>query len=302
MNYAIEFDGVSWRPGKDFALQELDLRVPRGSIYGFLGPNGSGKTSSIRLMMGMMKPSSGEIRMLDGRVPQDLAKVLAKVGYMPERPHVFDQLTVREAIDFHKSFYETWDAPWAAELQDRLELPSDRVIKRMSKGQAGKLLMLMALATRPQLLILDEPTDGLDPVVRRDIMTTVLDFVSESGATVFVSSHLVHELERICDWVGVVDDGKLVAELPINDFKNGIKRLRFEEPPRLTEAETPFQLLHRASPNGVSSFETWVVRGWQDVHREVLQSNGARVREVIDLDLEEGFVELLRSQREARRG
>lgn len=263
MKYAIEFDGVSWKPGKDFALQELDLRVPRGSIYGFLGPNGSGKTSSIRLMMGMTKPSAGEIRMLDGRVPQDLAKVLAKVGYMPERPHVFDQLTVREALDFHRSFYETWDAAWAAELQDRLELPSDQVIKRMSKGQAGKLMMLMALASRPQLLILDEPTDGLDPVVRRDIMTTVLDFVSESGATVFVSSHLVHELERICDWVGVVDEGKLVAELPINDFKNGIKRLRFEEPPHLSEADTPFELLHRSSPNGVSSFETWVVRGWK---------------------------------------
>ena len=302
MNYAIEFDGVTWRPGKDFALQELDLRVPRGSIYGFLGPNGSGKTSSIRLMMGMMFPDSGEIRMLDGRVPKELPKILQSVGYMPERPHVFDQLTVDEVLRFHSSFYPSWDRGWASELLERLELPGDRAVKRMSKGQAGKLMMLMALAVRPKLLILDEPTDGLDPVVRRDIMTTVLDYVAEAGATVFVSSHLVHELERICDWVGVLDAGKLVAELPINDFKNGIKRLRFEEAPRMTDEEAPFALLHRRPPNGVSPFETWTVRGWDPTHRHILESQGLRIREVIDLDLEEGFVELLRAQRAEREG
>ncbi len=300
MNYAIEFDGVHWKPGKDFALSDLNLQVPRGSIYGFLGPNGSGKTSSIRLMMGMMRPDRGEIRILGGRVPRELPRVLQRVGYMPERPHVFDQLTVKEVLDFHRSFYPDWDRHWAAELLDRLELPPHRAVKRMSKGQAGKLMMLMALAARPQLLILDEPTDGLDPVVRRDIMTTVLDYVAEAGATVFVSSHLVHELERICDWVGVVDDGRLVAEMPINDFKNRIKRLRFEQAPRITEEEVPFELLQRLPANGVTTFETWTVHGWDPSHRHHLESRGIHLREVIDLDLEEGFVELLRAQRAAR--
>jgi len=297
MNYAIEFDRVTWRAGDDFALSDFSLKVPRGSIYGFLGPNGSGKTTSIRLMMGMMKPHGGAIRMMEGRVPQDLPEVLQQVGYVPERPHLFPQLTVKEAIDYHASFYRNWDALWATDLLERMDLRPNQPIKRLSKGQNGKLMILLALAVRPQLLILDEPTDGLDPVVRRDIMTTVLDYVSEAGATIFISSHLVHELERICDWVGVVDDGELLAELPMTDFKNGIKRLRLENAPTTSFDLAPFSLLDRIPANGVSSYETWVVQGWKDPHRGVLEQAGVQVREVVDLDLEEGFVELLRSTR-----
>jgi ABC-2 type transport system ATP-binding protein len=300
MNYAIEFDDVTWRAGNDFALENFSLRVPRGSIYGFLGPNGAGKSTTIRLLMGMMKPHGGSIRMLDGRVPRDLHEVLQKVGYVPERPHLFSQLSVKEAIDYHASFYRSWDALWATELLERLDLRPDQRIKRLSKGQTGKLMMLLALAVRPQLLILDEPTDGLDPVVRRDIMTTVLDYVGETGATIFISSHLVHELERICDWVGVVDNGELLTELPMNEFKNGIKRLRLENAPDTAFDLAPFALLDRIPANGTLSFETWVVHGWEDPHRGVLEDHGVMIREVVDLDLEEGFVELLRATRAQR--
>ena len=300
MNYAIEFDDVTWRAGSDFALENFSLRVPRGSIYGFLGPNGAGKSTTIRLLMGMMKPQGGKIRMLEGRVPQDLPEVLQRVGYVPERPHLFPQLTVKEAIDYHASFYRSWDALWATELLERMDLRPDQPIKRLSKGQTGKLMMLLALAVRPQLLVLDEPTDGLDPVVRRDIMTTVLDYVGETGASIFISSHLVHELERICDWVGVVDDGELLTELPMNDFKNGIKRLRLENAPTQPFDLAPFSLLDRIPANGLASFETWVVHGWEDPHRGVLEEHGVMIREVVDLDLEEGFVELLRSTRAQR--
>jgi len=297
MNYAIEFDGVTWHAGSDFALRDLSLRVPRGSIYGFLGPNGSGKTSTIRLLMGMMKPRGGEIRMMGGRVPEELSTILQQVGYVPERPHLFPQLTVKEAIDYHAVFYRSWDALWATDLLERMELRPDQTIRRLSKGQTGKLMILLALSVRPQLLVLDEPTDGLDPVVRREIMTTVLDYVGETGATIFISAHLVHELERICDWVGVVDEGRLLAELPMTDFKNGIKRLRVENAPAPPFHLAPFSLLDRIPANGASSFETWVVKGWEDPHRGVLERAGIRIREVIDLDLEEGFVELLRSTR-----
>lgn len=296
MTSAIELNGVGWRAGKNFAIEDLTLTVPAGSIYGFLGPNGSGKTTTIRMFMGMMKPHHGELRVLGMDVPRDMPRILARVGYVPERPHVYPALTVKEQIRYHASFFKDWDKGWGQELMDRLGLDPDRKIARMSKGETGKLLLLLALSQRPDLLVLDEPTDGLDPVVRRDVLSAVLDYVGEVGATVFISSHLVHELERICDWVGVMDNGRLVAELPMQAFKNGIKRIKVADAPP-TPQDTPFTILSREQANGVASVETWVVRGWQDPMRTYFDRQGITLRDVMDLDLEEGFVELLRSSR-----
>lgn len=296
MNSAIELDNVGWKAGKAFALQDVSLRVPVGSIYGFLGPNGSGKTTTIRMFMGMLKPDHGSISLFGMNVPRDMKAILGRIGYVPERPHVYPALTVGEQIRVHSSFYPKWDHGWCAELVERLHLDPGRKISRMSKGETGKLLLLLALAQRPDLLVLDEPTDGLDPVVRRDVMSAVLDYVSERSATVFISSHLVHELERICDWVGVMDDGRLVAELPMQQFKNGIKRLRVADAPEKAAA-VPFTLLSRQRDNGPGSLETWIVRDWEPPMRHYFDGVGATVRDVIDLDLEEGFVELLRSSR-----
>lgn len=296
MNSAIELVDVGWKAGKSFELQDVSLRVPVGSIYGFLGPNGSGKTTTIRLFMGMIKPDHGRISVFGRPVPHDMKRILARVGYVPERPHVYPALTVGEQVKVHSSFYELWDRGWCNELLDRLRLDPERRISRMSKGETGKLLLLLALSQRPDLLVLDEPTDGLDPVVRRDVLSAVLDYVSEKAATVFISSHLVHELERICDWVGVMDRGRLVAQLPMQRFKNGIKRLRIADAPAAVET-TPFTLLSRKRDNGIGSLETWIVRDWEPPMRHYFDGVGATVRDVIDLDLEESFVELLRSSR-----
>jgi ABC-2 type transport system ATP-binding protein len=296
VNSAIELSGVGWKAGRSFELKDVSLRVPAGSIYGFLGPNGSGKTTTIRIFMGMLKPDRGAIQLLSRSVPREMPSILARVGYVPERPHVYPALTVREQVRYHSSFFKLWDEGWAKELMERLTLDPGRKISRMSKGETGKLLMLLALSQRPDLLVLDEPTDGLDPVVRRDVLTAVLDYVSETNATVFISSHLVHELERFCDWVGVMDDGRLVAELPMQAFKNGIKRIKVADaPPALVDA--PFTLLSREQANGNASVETWIVRGWHDSMRTYFDGAGIALRDVVDLDLEEGFVELLRSSR-----
>jgi ABC-2 type transport system ATP-binding protein len=293
---AIELTDVAWRAGRSFELSDVSLHVPTGSIYGFLGPNGSGKTTTIRIFMGMIKPDRGRVTVLDRPVPADMKFILARVGYVPERPHVYPALTVGEQIHYHSSFFRLWDRGWAEELRKRLALDSEQKIARMSKGETGKLLLLLALAQRPSLLVLDEPTEGLDPVVRRDVLAAVLDYVSDTGATVFISSHLVHELERICDWVGVMDGGRVVAELPMQLFKNGIKRLRVTDAPAALNG-VPFTLLSRQHENGAGSFETWIVRGWEPPMRHYFDSVGATLRDVIDLDLEESFVELLRSSR-----
>ncbi len=296
MSNAIQTNGVRYKLGKAFEIKDLALTVPEGSIYGFLGPNGAGKTTTIQLLLALRRAKAGTITVLGHDVPSEITRVLAKTGYVPERPHIDPSLTIEEALRFHAAFYKSWDAQESDRLLVRFDLDRTRLIKRLSKGETGKFLMLLALAQRPQLLVLDEPTDGLDPIVRRDVMTAIVDFVAQRGATVFISSHLVHEAERMCDWIGVMDRGRLVAEMPTESFKGGIKRLRITGAPTSIES-TPFVLLSREQGEGVGDAETWVVRGWKPPMHEYFEGVGARLTEVEDLDLEDGFVELLRTFR-----
>jgi len=294
MTDAIHIERLHYRVGKAFEIKNLDLHVPTGSIYGFLGPNGSGKTTTIRLILGLLRPLSGRITVLGDPMPEQHARILGRVGYVPEQPHLDATLTVRELIDFQAAFYASWDRAQAEELVDRFELDGDQLFGRLSKGQKAKLMILLALAQRGDLLVLDEPTDGLDPVVRRDILSALVTYVSERGATIFISSHLVHELERVCDWVAVMDDGRLITASPMEKLKHGTKRLVLSGVPREI-GDPPFRMLSRESSN--SAGESWVVGGWEPGMTAYIESLGASVRDVIDLDLEDGFVELLRSFR-----
>ena len=294
MSDAIALKHVAYRPAKEFAIRDLTMTVQSGAIYGFLGPNGSGKTTTIKLILGMQDADAGLIEVLGHQIPQGAPQALARIGYVPEKVHLYSSLTVGEMMDHHRAFYGTWDAARADELRRQFALRTEQKIARLSKGEAGKLMMLLALATQPELLVLDEPTDGLDPVVRRDVLSALVEYVSTRNATVLVSSHLVHEQERVCDWVGVMDGGSLIAEMPMNTFRSGIKRLRVSGAPPVLPA-APFTLLGRTATAG--SEEEWGVRGWQSDMSAWLTAQGATLREVIDLDLEESFVELLSTAR-----
>ena len=294
--FAIETQDLQYRPGPGFEIRDLSLRVREGSIYGFLGPNGAGKTTTIQLLLGLRRAQGGSIRLLGQEAPRDLPRILAATGYVPERPHLYTFFTVAQAIRYHGAFYARFDWTYAEELRRGFRLPPDARLSRLSKGELGKLLILLVLAQRPDLLVLDEPTDGLDPVVRRDVLAALLDFCAQRAATVFISSHLIHELERICDWVGVLDRGRLTAELPMHAFKNGIKRIRLARAPSLV-GDTPFTLVSRED-SGLEA--VWVVRGWQPPMAQWFEGVGSEVQEVIDLDLEEGFVELLRAARSSQ--
>jgi len=297
MSNAIEIRGLNWHSGKRFEIRDLNLTVPSGAIYGFLGPNGAGKTSTIRLLMGMAQPAEGTIGVLGMRVPGCLPHTLARTGYVPERPHLYPGLTVEEAIRLHSAFFPSWDPVWVSNLGKTFRLDPAARIRRLSKGETGKLLILLALAQRPDLLVLDEPTDGLDPVVRRDVLSAVLEYVSETGATVFISSHLIHELERFCDWVGVLENGRILAETRMEAFRNEIKKVRVVGLPSTHHEPTPFRLLRREAADSGGGGETWLVQGWEGGMVEFFTNAGATVREVIHLDLEETFVELLGAAR-----
>ena len=292
---AIETRGLQYRASREFAIENLSLNVPTGALYGFLGPNGCGKTTTIKLLLGLLRPDAGMLTLLGHDIPGALPLALARTGVIPDRPHLHRYLTVQESLDFHRAFYPTWDGTWAADLLQQFRLRPQQKVAGLSKGETAKLMLLLALSQRPALLILDEPMDGLDPVVRRDVLAALLEYVAGSGATVLVSSHLVHELERFCDWIGVMDRGRLVVELPMSEFRNGNKRIRLSTAGTLDPATAPFKLLARDRETG--SLETWVVRGWLPEMTGWFDREGVVLREVSDLDLEDGFVELLRAFR-----
>jgi ABC-2 type transport system ATP-binding protein len=297
MTHAIETQGLQYRAGKAFEIKNLDLHVRTGSIYGFLGPNGSGKTTTIRLILGLLRPLAGRVMVLGHSMPARAPEILSRTGYVPEQPHLDPTLTVGETLRFQAAFYPSWDWAAGSRLLRAFELDEHQLFGRLSKGQKGKLMMLMALAQQPELLVLDEPTDGLDPVVRRDMLAALLEYVASGQATVFISSHLVHELERICDWIGVMDNGRLVTEVPMERLKNGVKRLHVTAAPG-QPPDPPFALLARETNGGAS--ETWVVRGWEPDMARYFDGIGASLHAITDLDLEEGFVELLRAFRTPR--
>jgi ABC-2 type transport system ATP-binding protein len=296
MSTAIEIEGLRYRASPEFAIEDLSLQVPSGALYGFLGPNGCGKTTSIRLMLGLLRPQAGSVRLLDHKIPSELPAALRRTGVIPDRPHLHGYLSIADALAFHAAFYPPWDARWAADLLEEFRLRPGQRVSRLSKGETAKLMMLLALCQKPDLLVLDEPMDGLDPVVRRDVLAALLDYVSAHGATVFVSSHLVHELERFCDWIGVMDRGKLVVELPMEEFRSGNKRIRVSGNTRPESfATAPFTVLTREREAG--DLESLVVRGWRPDMKEWFARDGIALREIADLDLEDGFVELLRGFR-----
>lgn len=298
MSHAILTEHVHFEPGGAFALQDLNMRVPSGAIYGFLGPNGAGKTTTIRLVLGLLRPSRGSIRVLDGEVPRESATILRQVGYVPEQPHFDGALTVRELLTYQAAFYPTWDWPFAERTLRELALDDHKLFRKLSKGQKAKVMMLAALSQRPSLLVLDEPTDGLDPVSRRDLLATLTEYVSVRQATVLISSHLVHELERICSWVGVMDAGRLITELPMDEFRTGMKRLIVVGLPASPAVPPPFVIVARKAVPGGG--EALVVRQWTAAMAPYFTSMGATLQDVSDLDLEDGFVELLRAFRSSR--
>ena len=223
--YAIETIGLNKRYGRQLAVDNLALKVPQGSVFAFLGRNGAGKTTTIRILLDLLNASTGEAKILGLDSVTGSMEIKKRTGYVAEGQKMYDWMKVDEIIWFCKGFYPNWDDHYAAELKSKLELPGDKKVGQMSRGMQAKLALLLAMAYRPELLILDEPTAGLDVIVRRDFLEGVIEIIQEEGRTVFFSSHIVHEVERVADWVGVIDKGKLIHCSTMEELKAGVKRL-----------------------------------------------------------------------------
>lgn len=231
---AVRTEGLTKAYGKDTVLRDLNLHVPRGSIFAFLGPNGAGKTTTIKILMGLVNPTFGRVEVLGCDLRHSAAKARSRIGYVPEEPALYDYMTVEETHAFCRSFYSRWDAGRVSKVLRSLGLSPRQRAGHLSTGQKSALALALALGPRPELLILDEPTAGLDPVKRREYYSLMVDEVAGTGTTVLLATHLLGDAERLADRVAFINRGELVLTRDMDELKITEKRVRMVfqgEPP-----------------------------------------------------------------------
>jgi ABC-2 type transport system ATP-binding protein len=226
MDYLIETHDLTKRFGASCAVNALSMCVARNQVTGFLGRNGAGKSTTIKMLLGMTHPTSGSATLLGRSItdPKQNLEARRRVAYCGEDKQLYAYMTVQQMVRFTASFYPDWRDDIAARLLDQYQLPPDRKVKALSKGMRTKLALLLALARRPSLLILDEPTEGLDPVSIEELLQTLAGMPGE-GTTVFFSSHQISEVERIADRVCIIDRGRLAADLSLDELRQDHRRI-----------------------------------------------------------------------------
>jgi len=241
-NSVIETQNLTKRYGNVTAVNDITFAVGRGRVTGFLGRNGAGKSTTIKMLLGMVRPTSGAGNVLDYRIDDRKESVLLrkKVAYVGEDKGLYPYMTVQQIIRFTRSFYEDWRPEIEQRLLNHYELPPDRKIKALSKGMRTKLALLLALSRRPELLILDEPTEGLDPVSVEELLEMLQGTASDDTA-IFFSSHQLHDVERIADCIIMIDHGKLVMDVTLEQLRRHYRRivLEFDGRPPAEKFEIP---------------------------------------------------------------
>ncbi len=280
------------RFGSRVALDGLDLSVPRGSVYVLVGPNGAGKTTTLRVLLDLVRADHGEAAVLGRSSVDGGAEVRALCGYVPERQDAgYGWMKVQHLLEHHASYRSGWDEAYAGELMERLEVRDHTKFGKLSKGEARRVQLVMALAHRPPILLLDEPTDGLDPVMRDEALGLLADHISETGATLLVSTHLVYEVEGLGDHLGVLTDGTLRAQVDRETLRSRLRRYTLEVPESWSgPADAGGHVIRRS---GSGREVAWSIWGNEREVVEMLKSGGATIRGVEPLTLEEAAVALM---------
>ncbi|HEY6219041.1 MAG TPA: ABC transporter ATP-binding protein [Gemmatimonadaceae bacterium] len=215
----VEISQVTRRFGAKTALDDVSLSLSRGQVYGLVGANGAGKTTLIRHILGLLRAESGSVRVFGLDPVADPVGVLSRIGYLSEENDLPGWMRVDELIRYSRAFYPAWDDQYAEELRATFALDPAAKVKTLSKGQKARAGLLVALAYRPQLLVLDEPSSGLDPIVRRDILGAVMRTIADEGRTVLFSSHLLDEVEEVADHVTMINGGRIVLSGSLDEIR-----------------------------------------------------------------------------------
>jgi ABC-2 type transport system ATP-binding protein len=292
---ALETRGVfKSYPPYTVALAGLDLQVPAGSVYVLVGPNGAGKSTTIKVLLDLVRPESGTAAVMGIDAARQPALARAQIGYVPEVVDTaYGWLSVRGLLKHHAAFYHAWDWGYADLLCRRLGLRMDEKFRSLSKGGARALALVAALAHRPPVLLLDEPTDGLDPLAREEFASILIEHMTQSPTTVLWSTHHVHEADRLVDHVGVLRGGRLLLQAPVDDVRRGLRRYRAEVPDGWAGAPgLNGDVLVRAQAGREI---TWTIWGEEREVAERLSASGAVVRDAGRLSLEDAALALLRA-------
>jgi ABC-2 type transport system ATP-binding protein len=221
---AIEIKDLRFSYGREEVLKGVNLQVPEGSIFGFLGRNGAGKTTTIKLLLGLLKPKAGTCRIRQIDPQKDEIAVRRAVGYMAEDQQMYGWMRIEQIVKWVASFYPAWDDKVINQLLDMLELLLKSKVKTLSKGQNSRLALLLALGHRPKVVILDDPTLGLDPIARKDFLRHVIDLLQSNGVTVFFSSHLLYEIEPVADHIAILDQGVIVKTGKTDQLRESVRK------------------------------------------------------------------------------
>jgi ABC-2 type transport system ATP-binding protein len=290
---AIEIEDLRFSYGRNEVLRGVSLQVPRGSIFGFLGRNAAGKTTTIKILLGLLRPDVGTCRINGLDSQKDAMKVRQSVGYMAEDQQMFGWMRVAQIVRWLASFYPTWDLRFVQELMDVLELPPKARIKSLSKGQNSRLALLLALGHRPNVVILDDPTLGLDPIARKDFLRYVIGLLQSNGVTVFFSSHLLYEIEPVADYVAILKDGIIVKAETTDDLRKSVKKLILRRTPQFDATSLSTGRLTAEGVLDVSELGegmTVTIEDFDDSKRAAIeQESGCSVLQKVDLNLDEIF-------------
>jgi len=225
MSLALMTDGVTLSFGRRQVLRGLDLRVPAGAVYGFLGRNGSGKTTTIRMLMGILRPGLGTLTLGEQTVSRTRPAMRRGLGYVSQQQNFYPWMSVRRLSRFVGALYPTWDQSRFEALCAKLDVPLKQRVRELSGGTKMKLALALAVAHRPPLLILDEPTAGVDPVTRREILDLLRDMARDEGVTVFFSTHQISEVEDIGDHLGILHAGQIFWQGPVAELSSRVRRI-----------------------------------------------------------------------------
>ena len=277
-NVVKEFDGFR-------ALDDMTMTVPKGSVYGLVGPNGAGKSTIIRHLTGIYRQDSGEI-LVEGVPVFETPEVKNRIAYIPDDIFYFSNASIREMADFYRSVYPNFDEERFKKLGEVFNLDPKRQMRRLSKGMQKQAAFWVAVSLRPEILILDEPVDGLDPVMRRQIWSIIMADVAENGTTVLVSSHNLRELEDVCDHVGIMNKGKVMLERSLTDLQENIVKIQLALPDGGTLPEG-LDILHKSSTGRLQSL---IMHGSAAELEEKLAAAKPLFIDVVPLTLEEIFI------------
>jgi ABC-2 type transport system ATP-binding protein len=286
----LQTQGLTKYYGSTLALDHLNLQIPQGCICGFVGRNGAGKTTAIKLMLGLLRPTAGSSRLLGCDSQQLEPAIRQRIGYVTEGHRLFRWMSITELEKFQRSFFpKQWDDKFFADMIEYFGLPRKRKIKHLSKGERAQVSLALALAPNPELLIMDDPTLGLDAAIRRQFLEGMIELIMREGRTVLFSSHILGDVERVSDRIVVIDKGVLRANCSLEEFRAAVKKvvLSFADS---TPAEVDIEgLLHcRRSEN---ELELILIGTADEQIAEWAKSNRAEKHQIVQMNLEDQFIE-----------